>query len=210
MVPERRDDATFSIQSYQTPQQAQEQSGDFASSQKRRNPDAQPLSHHAWSRPCSLAHTDSERPSFAERDKDYDFSPKLIRHIRPKPLWRFCGVSVPRLTPYSDLGKALTRTKMPDIPGRTTIMPGDLVGVQSIPPSNIRGRVSTIIGGQWYVTSPPTQTQQDAYQFAATSFEKALAGMRGLLEKDLKALEDQLEAVGAPWTPGRIPVWVKE
>ena len=27
------------------------------------------------------------------------------------------------------------------------------------------------------------------------------------IEKDLKQLEDKLEAAGAPWTPGRIPDW---
>jgi hypothetical protein len=29
------------------------------------------------------------------------------------------------------------------------------------------------------------------------------------VEVDLKAIEAKLEAAGAPWTPGRVPVWKK-
>ena len=77
-------------------------------------------------------------------------------------------------------------------------------------PPSIRGRVQNVVGGQWYVTSPPTQTQRDDYRYASEAFEKTLANLRDVLEKDLKALEAQAESVEAPWTPGRIPVWTKE
>ncbi|MCY2955153.1 MAG: hypothetical protein NTU53_24765 [Planctomycetota bacterium] len=70
--------------------------------------------------------------------------------------------------------------------------------------------MQNVIGGQWYVTSPPTQTQRDDYRYASEAFEKMLANLRDVLEKDLKALEAQAESVEAPWTPGRIPVWTKE
>jgi hypothetical protein len=36
-----------------------------------------------------------------------------------------------------------------------------------------------------------------------------LEKLRQLVEKDLKKLEEEMEAVGAPWTPGRIPKWKK-
>ena len=73
------------------------------------------------------------------------------------------------------------------------------------PSINRRVRVAL----QWYVTSPPTQTQQDAYRFAGTEFTEVLTELRALVE-GLKQLEDRLEAAGAPWTPGRIPVWKME
>jgi photosystem II stability/assembly factor-like uncharacterized protein len=63
---------------------------------------------------------------------------------------------------------------------------------------------------QWSVTSPPTQTQRDAYQYAGTEFTDVLAGLRTLVQEDLAALEDRLEQAGAPWTPGRIPDWEME
>jgi hypothetical protein len=77
-------------------------------------------------------------------------------------------------------------------------------------PPSISGRVQAIVGSQWQVTSPPTQTQRDAYRHAGEAFEKVLADYRALAEKDLPALEAKLEAAGAPWTPGRIPQWKME
>ncbi len=63
---------------------------------------------------------------------------------------------------------------------------------------------------QWSVTSPPTQTQRDAYRSAGTEFTEVLSGLRKLVQKDLTGLEARLEAAGAPWTPGRIPNWEME
>jgi len=38
-------------------------------------------------------------------------------------------------------------------------------------------------------------------------FETTLAQLRQLIEVDLARLEKEMEAAGAPWTPGRIPEW---
>ena len=45
------------------------------------------------------------------------------------------------------------------------------------------------------------------YNAAAQDFEQTLAQLRQLIEGDLARLEKQMEAAGAPWTPGRIPEW---
>jgi hypothetical protein len=45
------------------------------------------------------------------------------------------------------------------------------------------------------------------YAAAAQEFEQTLAQLRQLIEGDLARLEKQMEAAGAPWTPGRIPEW---
>lgn len=76
-----------------------------------------------------------------------------------------------------------------------------------VPPSITR-RVN--VATQWYVTSAPTQTQRDAYKFAADAFSEVLVELRRLIEKDLAGVEARLEAAGAPWTPGRIPTWQEE
>jgi hypothetical protein len=80
---------------------------------------------------------------------------------------------------------------------------------EPVPPS-IRSRVRSIVGSQWGTTSAPTQTQRDGYRHAAEEFEKVLAELRSLVERDVASIETKLEAAGAPWTPGRIPRWKKE
>lgn len=77
-------------------------------------------------------------------------------------------------------------------------------------PPSIADRVETITGAQWYVTTPPTRTEQDGYAYASDAFEKQLAALRKLMETELKSIEDRLEKAGAPWTPGRLPTWTKE
>ncbi|CAG1005313.1 hypothetical protein PHYC_03218 [Phycisphaerales bacterium] len=72
---------------------------------------------------------------------------------------------------------------------------------------SIRGRVSEAIGALYGSTQPPTVTQREQYAIACDEFEKTLATLRGLYEKDLKELEARLEAAGTPWTPGRLPDW---
>ncbi|MCP5518554.1 MAG: glycosyl hydrolase [Verrucomicrobiales bacterium] len=68
-------------------------------------------------------------------------------------------------------------------------------------------RVQNIVGSQWNVTSAPTRTERDAYQYAGEAFAEVLEKYRRLVEDDLRALEARLEAAGAPWTPGRVPHW---
>ena len=53
----------------------------------------------------------------------------------------------------------------------------------------------------------PTGTQTQSYAIAGKEFAAELAKLRALVETDLPALEKKLEGFGAPWTPGRLPVW---
>lgn len=72
---------------------------------------------------------------------------------------------------------------------------------------SINDRVGYTVGAQRMSTARPTQTQTAQYDAAAKDFEGVLAQLRQLVEGDLARLEKQLEAAGAPWTPGRIPSW---
>ena len=75
-------------------------------------------------------------------------------------------------------------------------------------PPGIISRIQTIVSGHWSSTSGPTVTHRRNYEIAAAEFEEILGDLRTLVETDLPALEAQLEAAGAPWTPGRgIPQW---
>jgi photosystem II stability/assembly factor-like uncharacterized protein len=77
-------------------------------------------------------------------------------------------------------------------------------------PPSISERVGQIVTGHWTSTSAPTKTHQDNYAIAAQQFGQVLEQLRTLIEVDLRGLEDQIEAVGAPWTPGRVPRWKSE
>jgi hypothetical protein len=79
----------------------------------------------------------------------------------------------------------------------------------NLPPS-INERVGDIVGSQRMSTSRPTQTQINQYAAASRDFETTLQQLRQLIEGDLLRLEKQMEAAGAPWTPGRIPEWKPE
>ena len=67
-----------------------------------------------------------------------------------------------------------------------------------------------IVYGHWTSTSGPTETHRQNYATAAAAFAPVLEQLRVLVEEDLKALTDRLEAIGAPWTPGRVPRWAPE
>jgi hypothetical protein len=79
----------------------------------------------------------------------------------------------------------------------------------NLPPS-INERVGGIVSTQRLSTARPTQTQISQYNAAAQDFEQTLAQLRQLIEGDLARLEKQMEAAGAPWTPGRIPEWKEQ
>lgn len=79
----------------------------------------------------------------------------------------------------------------------------------NLPPS-ITERVGEIVGTQRTSIQRPTQTHLEQYKLASEDFEKTLAQLRQLIEVDLSRLEKQMEAAGAPWTPGRIPEWKPE
>ena len=77
-------------------------------------------------------------------------------------------------------------------------------------PPSVADRVNQIVSGHWSATSAPTRTHRDNYAIAAAAFAELLTDFRSLVEVDLKGLEEEMEAAGAPWTPGRVPRWAPE
>jgi photosystem II stability/assembly factor-like uncharacterized protein len=73
--------------------------------------------------------------------------------------------------------------------------------------SSINDRVINIIEGERFALAKPTQSHVDNYNIAAGEFAEQLAKLHVLVEVDLAKLEKDMEAVGAPWTPGRVPEW---
>ncbi|MGC1650085.1 MAG: glycosyl hydrolase [Candidatus Sulfotelmatobacter sp.] len=73
--------------------------------------------------------------------------------------------------------------------------------------SSISDRVNSVMDGERFSLAKPTQSHIDSYNIAAAEFAEQLAKLRTLVEVDLTKLEKDMEAAGAPWTPGRVPEW---
>ena len=75
---------------------------------------------------------------------------------------------------------------------------------------SISERVQNVVFSSWSSTAEPTRTQRDAYLIAGEAFVRELARLKKFVEVDLAAVEQEMERAGAPWTPGRLPVWQPE
>jgi photosystem II stability/assembly factor-like uncharacterized protein len=73
--------------------------------------------------------------------------------------------------------------------------------------SSIDQRVNSIMEGERFSLAKPTASHIDSYNVAAAEFGEQLTKLRTLVEVDLVKLEKDMEAAGAPWTPGRLPSW---
>jgi hypothetical protein len=74
-------------------------------------------------------------------------------------------------------------------------------------PSSINDRVNSIMEGERFSLAKPTQSHIDQYNIGAAEFTDVLGKLRTLVDTDLAKLEKDMEAAGAPWTPGRVPEW---
>jgi hypothetical protein len=61
--------------------------------------------------------------------------------------------------------------------------------------------------GERFSLAKPTASHEESYSIAAAEFGDELAKLHTLVEVDLAKLEKDMEAAGAPWTPGRVPEW---
>ncbi len=82
---------------------------------------------------------------------------------------------------------------------------------EEIPPAQIpiSNRIDNIIGAHWASTSGVTQTQKEQFEILKEEFPIALQRLHAVAN-EIKLVEAELEKVGAPWTPDRIPVYEVE
>ena len=76
-------------------------------------------------------------------------------------------------------------------------------------PPSINSRLFSAIYDGYGTTSDPTTTMKEQLQIASEEFEAALSELKSVIQTDMKALEQKLEAAGAPYTPGRLPEYKK-
>ncbi|MEO0616679.1 MAG: glycosyl hydrolase [Pseudomonadota bacterium] len=73
-------------------------------------------------------------------------------------------------------------------------------------PWSIARRAGSVYGLMLDVRSDVPAMYEESYEIAASAFRSALADLTQI-EADLAALESELEGLGAPHTPGRVPAW---
>jgi hypothetical protein len=74
-------------------------------------------------------------------------------------------------------------------------------------PPSINDRLYSIIYTHYSSTAGITQTQRDGYDILKEEFPPILNELKSIFENELPSIEKELENIGAPWTPGRIPEW---
>lgn len=79
-----------------------------------------------------------------------------------------------------------------------------LRGLESGSPSAIQQRVNSAVAGARGLTGAPTGTQQLNYSIAVDELAAEITKLRAL-EAELKKFEQQMEAAGVAYTPGRWP-----
>ena len=71
---------------------------------------------------------------------------------------------------------------------------------------SISERVGVAVGGTGNITTKPTGTQREQYAIARKELDLWIGILKQRAEKDVKEMESLLEKLGAPWTPGRLPM----
>jgi hypothetical protein len=90
---------------------------------------------------------------------------------------------------------------------RNTIKPSDEENPPApVPLNNRLGKLSWI---SWMSTGDPSQTQKDAYAILEAEFPPVYEQVKQIGEKEIPQIEQALENMGAPVTPGRLPEWRK-
>ncbi len=80
---------------------------------------------------------------------------------------------------------------------------------EEIPPAQVplNSRLGTITYTHMGSTSGITNTEKQNYEILKEEFPPVLDALKRIVETDIPALEAELNKIGAPWTPGRLPVW---
>lgn len=73
--------------------------------------------------------------------------------------------------------------------------------------ASISEHIQAAAGPTRGTTGHPTKTAMEQYQIGSDELAVVIPKLRKLIELDIRNLEKQLDAAGAPPTPGRLPDW---
>ena len=80
------------------------------------------------------------------------------------------------------------------------------LGARSVPtPVAISERANSVSGELNRTLGRPTTTHEQQFQIASELFVAQRSALKALVETEVPAIEKELERLGAPYTPGRLP-----
>jgi len=104
----------------------------------------------------------------------------------------------------ADRGRALVG-RLRDL--RVELSGDPVIGATQEPtPPTLLNRIQRVVGNTWSTTVAPTGTHRRNYDVASQQLAAFLPKLTAALA-ELRQLETDAEGAGAPWTPGRVPVW---
>ena len=106
-----------------------------------------------------------------------------------------------------DMTAALRKLELRLLDLRIELEGDDTIADRSEPtPPSLRDRISRVNWGGAESSAPPTRTHRETLHLVEDRMPQVLDELRDI-DAELRKIEKVLEAMGAPWTPGRIPVW---
>ncbi|MCF8259873.1 MAG: glycosyl hydrolase [Melioribacteraceae bacterium] len=77
---------------------------------------------------------------------------------------------------------------------------------EEIPPAIVplNWRLNDLLGPSYYSHADIVQSQRSAYEVLSTELPAIISDLKTIMFVEVKAIEDELEKLGANWTPGRI------
>jgi photosystem II stability/assembly factor-like uncharacterized protein len=129
-------------------------------------------------------------------------STSKVEHIK-QAIYSTPGASQDLMNKARALGVELEALnfKMNGVP---TVASGEEVPPAEVP---INDRLGNITYAHMGSTSGIANTEKQNYEILKEEFPPVLAALKRIVETDIPALEAELTKIGAPWTPGRLPVW---
>jgi hypothetical protein len=76
-------------------------------------------------------------------------------------------------------------------------------------PVALNERLSNMVYTHWSSTSDISSTEKQLYDILTEEFPPVLQKLKNLYQDEILPLEQRLEGLKAPYTPGRIPQWDK-
>jgi photosystem II stability/assembly factor-like uncharacterized protein len=129
-------------------------------------------------------------------------SSNKVEHIK-QAIYSTPGASQDLMNKARALGVELEALnfKMNGVPAKAS---GEEVPPAVVP---INDRLGIITYAHMGSTSGITTSEKRNYEILKAEFPPVLAALKRIVETDIPALEAELNKIGAPWTPGRLPVW---